>query len=167
MDKYVLDAFYDELEKIAAKVPFIHGTHASFKVLKPGIGKSILRSDPNPRAVYTAMRGRKKLEGIKEFANKAVAARKGVPTIASGKMDTRKGWKPTVLTEWGRKNIGEVDDAWDLVDELDAATGKRRGEIWRMLNKGTGRWSNEDPAAILKVTKNKVIRPAVSAVATG
>jgi hypothetical protein len=150
-------AFYDELEKIAVKVPFIHGTHAVFDVLRPGVGRTILRSDPNPRAVYTAMRGRTKRPGIKRFAEEAAAQRGGSPTIASGKMDTKKGWAPKNLTAWGKKNIGSPEDASDLVEELDSAVGKRRGEIWKSLNKGVGAWRNIDPKATLKVTKSRVL----------
>jgi hypothetical protein len=150
-------AFLDELEKIAVKVPFIHGTHAAFPVLRPGVGRTILRQDPNPRAVYVAMRGRSRQPGIERFAREAVEQRGGTPTVVSGKMDTKKGWMPYNLNPWGRKNIGDVEDAKDLVDELESAVGDRRGKIWEALNRGVGSWRNEDPAATLKTTGSRVV----------
>lgn len=152
-----LVGFQDELIKWAAKVPFIHGTHAPFKVLMPGIGQTVAKGDPNPRAVYTAMRGRRQKPHIEGFANKAVEQRGGTPTIASGKMDTEKGWRPRSLSAWGKKNIGDVDDALDLVDELKTAKGARRGEIWKLLNKGTGAWHNENTGEVLRVAKNRPV----------
>lgn len=80
--------------------------------------------------------------------------------IARGKMDTKKGWQPRQLTSWGRANIGSVDDAKDLVDELDAEPSReRRGEIWRLLQKGTGSWTNRDPEAVLRPSSYRPIRP--------
>lgn len=165
MNRETIAALLDELEKIAVKVPFIHGTHRALSTLRPGIGRSILASDPNPRAVYTAMRGRVKTPGIRRFAEEAVEQRGGVPTIASGKMDTQKGWAPSMLTPWGKKNIGGAEDAKDLVDELETAVGDRRGKIWEMLNRGTGAWRNEDPTATLRVAKNRVLERAKSQIA--
>lgn len=149
----MLDAFVDELQKIAAKVPFIHGTAGKWPVLKPGVGSTILKNDPNPRAVYTAMKNRNKLPSIERFALEAERSR-GLPAaIAHGKMDTKKGWRPSQLTPWGKANIGSLEDAHALVEELDAgAVGARRGEIWRALHKGTGAWANLDPSATLKPT---------------
>ena len=154
----MIRAFRDELEKIAVKVPFLHGTSAPLKVLKPGVGSAILKNDPNARAVYTAMRNRPKMKGIQRFATEAAQARGGSPTIAMGKMDTKKGWAPFNLSAWGKQNIGEVDDARALLSELETAKGNRRGEIWRTLHKGVGSWRNDDLTASLKVTKNKAVR---------
>ena len=150
-----IQSFADELEKIAAKVPFIHGTHKRLRVLQPGIGVANAANDPNPRAVYAAMRGRAKRVGIARFAEEAVVKRGGTPTIASGKMDTKKGWLPSQLTAWGKKRLGLVEDAQDLARELDHAPDKRaRGKIWEQLNRGVGSWRNVDPSASLKVSKN-------------
>ena len=98
------------------------------------------------------MKSRRKLTGIGQFARESAHARGGTPTIALGKMDTRKGWVPSQLTRWGKKNIGSVDDAKDLVVELETAAGARRGVIWRMLHKGTGAWRNENIGATLRPT---------------
>lgn len=146
-------SFGDELLKLAARVPFLHGTYARHALLKPGVGKTILKRDPNPRAVYTAMKSRRKKKLIGQFARSSAEARGGKATIAMGKMDTKKGWMPSQLTAWGKKNIGGVDDAKDLVRELESAKGARRGEIWRMLHKGTGAWRNESAAASLRPSK--------------
>lgn len=151
----MIASFTDELLKLAVKVPFIHGTFARHPVLKAGVGKTVLRNDPNPRAVYTAMRGRKKQEGIRQFARDSARAKGGTPLVAHGKMDTTKGWEPAQLTPWGKKNIGGIDDAKDLIDELNTAKGARRGEIWRMLHKGTGQWRNTNTATSLRPSKYK------------
>lgn len=157
LSQAMLSAFGNELEKIAVKIPFIHGTSSRLKVLKPSVGPSVLRNDPNARAVYTAMSSRPKAKGIKRFAEEASRSRGGTPTVASGKMDTKKGWAPFNLTAWGKQNIGSVDDARDLLDELEAAKGTRRGEIWKSLHKGIGSWRNDDLTASLKVNKNKTV----------
>ena len=149
-----LEGFSSELVKISVKVPFIHGTAGKWPVLKPGIGSSILKSDPNPRAVYTAMANRTKTPPISDFAHKAVKARGGEPVIARGKMDTKKGWAPMSLSAAGKRELGSVDDAKDLIRELDSgAQEPRRGEIWRTLHRTTGAWRNEAPAATLKTRK--------------
>lgn len=71
--------------------------------------------------------------------------------LAHAKVDSKKGWGPSGLTVWGKNNIGTTDKAKDLVDELDAgAVEPRRGTIWKTLQKGTGSWTNEDPATTLK-----------------
>lgn len=151
----MLRSFSSELEKSAAKVPFIHGTFGPHKVLIPGAVSKVLASDPNPQAVYTAMRGRgRRLRSIKDFAVASARRHGGEPVIAHGKMDTAKGWLPTTLSESGKKTIGTIDAAHDLVDRLDEITDKKeRGKIWKALNTGTGAWRNVDPAAQLKPTK--------------
>lgn len=143
----------EELLKLAVRVPFIHGTSGRWDVLRPGVGETVLRNDPNPRAVYTAMKNRIKRPLIEQFAREAVEAKGGEPVLAVGKMDTRKGWRPSQLTLQGRKEIGSVEDAAELLGELEAAQEPRRGEIWRTLHRGVGSWTNEDPAATLRPTK--------------
>lgn len=145
------EAFADELSKIAVNVPIIHGTSGMWDVLKPAIGSTVLKNDPNSRAVYVAMKNSKKMEGIAQFAREAVKAKGGTPLVAHAKVNTQQGWLPRGLTEWGKKNIGSLDQAHDMVHELDqGAAGPRRGEIWRALHKGTGAWANVDPAAEVK-----------------
>jgi len=152
--KLSLPAFLDELVKLAVRVPFLHGTNASHKTLVPGAGRPNFAEDPNPRAVYTMMANRRRLESAADYARKARDAKGGYPTIVGGKMDTKQGWRPRALSREGRKEIGNPDDALDLVDELDAgAVEPRRGEIWRLLQRGTGAWQNVDPRAMLRATK--------------
>lgn len=99
------------------------------------------------------MQNRKKLENISQFASEAAAAKGGTPMVAHAKIDTKKGWLPFGLTDWGKKNIGSLEDAQELVGELDAgAVGARRGEIWKALHKGTGSWRNQDLSTTLKPT---------------
>lgn len=169
MDPRTLAAFVDELEKIAAKVPFIHGTAGRWPVLQAGVGSTILKNDPNPRGIYTTIKNRNKMPSIERFAVEAERSRGMPAAVAHGKMDTKKGWKPSQLTPWGKANIGELVDAHALVDELDrGVVGDRRGEIWRMLHKGTGAWSNSDPTVPLKVTHySDVATPQVVRQASG
>ena len=150
------------MDKFAVKVPFIHGTSEAWPTLEPSIGPTVLRTDPNPRAVYTAIANRRTQPSIEDFAQAATQARGGTPTIVHGKMDTAKGWRPQGLSEFGRKHIGTLDDALDLVHELDGgAIEPRRGEIWRLLQKGTGAWRNENPGTALRTLGHRVIEPAV------
>jgi hypothetical protein len=151
----MLTSFADELTKLAAKVPFVHGTFARHPVLKAGVGRAVLKNDPNPRAVYVGMKNRAKTKSVRGFAADSVKSRGGKPLVAHGKIDTEKGWAPAQLTAWGKKNIGGIDDARDLVDELATAKGARRGEIWRMLQKGTGQWRNDNLATSLRPSKYK------------
>lgn len=154
-----LHPFLDELSKIAAKIPVIHGTSGQWDVLKPGVGPSILPNDPNPRAVYVAPDSRRLHRSIADFARKATAARGGTPTIAHSKIDTTKGWIPRQLSAYGKQHIGDIDDALDLVDELDSGVkGTRRGEIWKLLNKGVGSWKNVDPATTLRPTHYTILK---------
>lgn len=141
------------LEKIAALVPYVHGTSGLFDVLRPAVTGKTLPTDPNMQAVYTAIGNRSafKRGGVGGFAEEAARRRGGQPHILRGKMDTRKGWRPTLLNDWGRQHIGDVEGAQALVDELDAGVKRaRRGEIWQLLQRGTGRWQNVvDPHATL------------------
>src|ERR1019366_6985409 len=103
------EACCDELEKIAIKVPFIHGTSGRWKELAPAVGAPNLASDPNARAVYTAMKARAKVPGIENFARESQRRRGGEAVVAHGKMDTAKGWAPFNLTPWGKKNVGTAE----------------------------------------------------------
>lgn len=144
MDASVLLSFMDELSKIAVRVPFIHGTSGRWPVLQPGIGSTILKNDPNPRAVYTAVPSRRTLERVRDFAHSAQDARGGEAVVAAGKMDTADGWMPSTLSDWGRRNIGSVEKLQDLVLSLDdIADKKARGKVWEQVQRGSGRWNNE------------------------
>jgi hypothetical protein len=150
------------LEKNAAKVPFMHGTNQFFKRLMPGIKPTVLVNDPNPRAVYTMLKTRGRIGSAQQFASEAAQKYGNRPTILTGKMDTRKGWEPIALTEWGRKNVGELDDLKDIVKELDnpALNRKQRGELWKIVNQASGAWRNKDLSATLPVSAGYIARPA-------
>lgn len=153
-----LAAFVDELEKIAANVPVIHGTNGEWDVLKPPVSKTVLESDPNERAVHVGMRNSAKQGPIENFAQQAVAKRGGEPVVAHAKVDTKKGWRPTSLTLKGKQTIGGIEEAHALIDELDGgAAGTRRGEIWKLLQQGTGMWRNNDPLTTLKPAFYKAV----------
>jgi hypothetical protein len=145
-------SFLDELQKIAARIPFVHGTYAKHPELIAAIGSKILKSDPNPRGVYSAMKSRRKIEAVKPFAQRSSAARGGTPLIAHGKMDTKHGWKPFNLSREGKEHFeGDIEGARRLVKKLDAVKDKKeRGEIWKTLHKTVGSWSNDNVHATLK-----------------
>ena len=158
MNQLILTAFSSELEKIALRLKGVHGTYEKFKVLKGGVGKANLLGDPNPRALYIAGKGGKARDNlIREFAERSVKAQgKGTPVKAQAVMDTAKGWEPRALSAFGRKNIGTVEDAKDLIDEIDFGllSASERGESYKRLNKGVGSWWNpENPGSTLKPTK--------------
>lgn len=147
----MMKAFAEEVAKIAAKVPFIHGTNGRWDVLRAGVVDKVLKTDPNPQAVYVATYGRKKLKPISNFAHQAVKRHGGEAVIAHGKLDTTKGWMPFNLTQWGKQNIGSIEDARELVESLDTTPDKKaRGAIWRKINQGIGTWRNDDLSASLK-----------------
>jgi hypothetical protein len=151
------NSFFDELEKIGVKVPFVHGTYDEHKELRPGAVDKVMSSDPNPVAVYTAMRNKSNVSGVAPFAHASAKKFKGTPLIAHGKMDSRKGWNPVGLKVRKDKKIFEdVDDARRVVQELDRTPSKaERGPLWEKLQKGSGAWRNDNPESTLKVTKYK------------
>lgn len=128
------------LVKLAIKVPVAHGTSGPWKKLKV-VGSPILKSDPNPRGIYVATDNRAKQKALKGFAQRATEARGGSPHVLKGKIDTKDGWEPRSLTSWGRKNIGTVDDAVDLVDDIERASAQERGPLWEKLQRGIGSWA--------------------------
>lgn len=158
MDQRVFTAFSNELEKLAIRLKGVHGTYEKFKVLRGGVGKANLLGDPNPRALYIAGKGGKARDKlIREFAERSVKTQgKGSPVKAQVVMDTAKGWEPRALSAYGRKNIGTVEDAMDLIDEMDSGllSAAEKGEAYKRLNKGVGSWWNpENPGSTLKPTK--------------
>lgn len=96
------------------------------------------------------------LPRAEDFAHEAVRKKGGEPIVAMGKMDTQEGWAPTLLTPWGKQHIGSIEEAQYLASQLDEVADKKaRGEIWKKLNLGTGRWQNiENPSARLKVRRS-------------
>ncbi len=127
----------------------LHGTSQKWPVLDPTAASTVSKSDPNERAVYVTMRNEAKNKQVETFARQAVAAKGGEPVVAHAKVDTKKGWRPTTLNPLRLKqpvHIESLEDAHDLIAELDGgATGARRGEIWKLLQQGTGMWRNNDP----------------------
>jgi hypothetical protein len=159
------------IEKIAAKIPFMHGTNQFFRTLLPGVKPTVLLNDPNPRAVYTMLKNRRLVEFADDFARSAAKRYGKSPVILTGKMDTKKGWQPIALTKWGKKNVGSLDELRAIVDELDnpALNKAQRGELWRTINRAAGAWRNRDLSATLPVRagytaeggklRNRVVRP--------
>jgi hypothetical protein len=144
-------SFFDELEKIAVRVPFLHGTSGKWDVLKAGIGKSILSSDPNTRAVYVATKRRKSIAPVSHFARSAVKSRGGEPVLAVGKIDTKKGWLPASLTAQARRDGVALDDVKDVVSTIDRLPSRsERGSLWRMINNYVGAWRNENTSATIR-----------------
>lgn len=155
-----MKAFSDELEKIALRLKGVHGSYHPWDVLKGGVGKLNMPSDPNPRALYMAGQGGKKIKGlVQEFAERAVATQgKGKAVVTRAVMNTKKGWKPRALSVYGKKHIGTVEDALDLIDDIDSGvlTAKEKGEAYMKLNRGVGSWWNpENPGSTLKPIKWK------------
>lgn len=138
---------------VRTRVHVIHGTNQLWRVLVPrGLPAAPTSpNDPNPTAVYVALKSRRKMPHIAHFAHSAAALRGGHPVIALAKVRADKGWRPYLLTSSGRLNLGTVNDARDLVDELICGAAEpRRGEIWRLLHSATGAWRNDDPAVTVR-----------------
>lgn len=135
------------LEKVAARIPVIHGTSGMWDTLKPAVGKTIAAVDPNPRAVYVATDRRSARPGVEAFARAAAEARNGTPYVAKATIDTQKGWVPHGLTSWARDRDLTYDDYIDILEDIDATPDKAaRGELWEMVNRGVGAWKNVDRA---------------------
>ena len=146
-----LQAMCDELAKIAVRVPVIHGTSQTFPKLLAGVGRTILKADPNPRAVYMATKRRSAVPSVTHFAESATKARGGSPVIAHAKIDTSKGWVPHAVTRWAREKGMGKDDLLDVIDQLDAgAKGKERGALWEKVQRGVGAWKNLDVTTSVK-----------------
>lgn len=158
---HFMNGFADELLKTAAKVRLMHGTSGTWRKLRSGVGDPLVPHEANARGVYGVTAGRGAREaGVSRFAREAVKSRGGKPSVAYYKGDTRKGLEPRKLSPWGEKNIGDIDDAKDLVDELETATGARRGEVWRTLNKGVGSWRNLRPGHVEKPMYYRSVDPS-------
>jgi len=151
-----LAGLLDELEKIAARIPFVHGTSGRWTTLVPGIGRAIAPNDPNVRAVYVATAKRSTFSNVKHFAKNAVKARGGEPVIAMGKIDTRKGWVPASLTEKARKAGVGLDDVRDTIDAIEKTPSRsERGKLYRAVHDYVGAWRNKDPSTVIRPTKYK------------
>lgn len=154
----LIPSFSDELMKIAAKVPYLHGTNSRFPKLRGGIGEKILARDPNPRALYTASKTRKARAGIEQFAREATRKKGGEAVIAQGKMDTKKGWRPFNMKPGSPIDVA---DARELTTKLDSTASKaERGSIWKQLNQHVGSWHNPDIETELKVKKWSPVKSA-------
>ena len=158
MDMALL-ACLEELQKIAARVPVVHGTNQMYKVLRPrtSTGKvSVLSTDPNPSAVYMASKTRHLRPGVEAFARAATKAYGGSPVVARAKIDTKKGWYPSRVSSWAKSKGYELEDLQDIVEDLDAIKGrgpkakKERGELWEILSRGVSVWQNRNPAATVR-----------------
>jgi len=145
------------LEKFAAKVPFIHGTNMRRPVLRGGVGPTILPGDPNPRGLYTAGDLRRTQATVGRFATEAAQRRGGTPTVASGKMDTRKGWSPFNVRPGSPIDVSE---ARELAGQLDTTPDKAaRGQLWKQLNQHVGSWFNPDLSQTLPVKEWRDVVP--------
>jgi hypothetical protein len=151
------------LLKESARVPVMHGTSQRFPELLAGVGRTIMKRDPNARAVYMATKRRSALRGVKGFAEDAAKARGGSPVIAHTKVDTTKGWLPHSITQWARQKGLTKDDLIDVIDELDSgAKGKERGKLWETIQRGVGAWKNVDPTTSVKPSFYKSPTPGAA-----
>lgn len=147
-----------DMEKVAVRLPVIHGTSGAWEKLLPGVGATIARSDPNPRAVYMAMRNRRTQRPVEGFARAAATARGGVPHVAHAKIDTTEGWIPHGLTQWARDRGLTMQDFQDAIEDLDAGIqGDRRGELWEQLQRGVGAWKNRDATVTVRPDFYRVV----------
>ena len=151
------NAFWGELEKISAKVRFMHGTNQMYKRLSPrsATGKdAVFLNDPNPSAVYLATKNRNLKGGVEGFARSATERYGGSPVVAYGKADTRKGWYPSRLTAWANKKKYELEDMQDIAEELEACVRMlpepMQAPLVRTALRGGGRWGSR---ALLNVAE--------------
>lgn len=130
--------------KEAIRIPVVHGTNAEHEFLGSHVGEKVNPTDPNPKGLYVATKNRQMEKGVGSFARAASKARGGSPVVAHAKIDTSKGWRPHALTKWGRENLGGLEDAMNLVHELDAGGLSRveRGQLWQDLQRGVGAWTH-------------------------
>lgn len=160
LDVHVLRGFKDELLKLSAKIPVIHGTSGKWDALRAAVRPKVVSSDPNPQLIYMAAAGRARQKGVESFA-RAAAEFGGTPVIAHAKIDTAKGWLPHQLTAWGRKEIGSPLEAADLVRSLDRLPkgSPERGKLWETIQRGIGSWKHPDPAFQLPIKKYRDVLP--------
>jgi hypothetical protein len=152
----LIPSLLDELDKISAKVPVLHGTSGEWDVLRPNVGKTISPSDPNPKSLYVGTRNSMTEPHVSQMARQAVQDRGGTPVVARTKIDTRKGWVPHTLTAEGRKSMGSLEGARDTLDDIDRIAGRdkaartARGEHWKKIQQGVGAWFHPEHTATLK-----------------
>ncbi len=150
-----IDSFFNELEKLAVKIPVMHGTNGRWTMLRAAAQSRVRGVDPNPQLVYVATAGRARRNATETFAHAAAKAHGGSPVIGEAKIDTAKGWIPHQLTAWGKKEIGTPEDAVDLVSSLDRLPkgAPERGALWQAINKGIGSWKHPERSATLRIRK--------------
>jgi hypothetical protein len=150
----------DNLIKLSARIPVIHGTSGRWSALKAAVRSKINPTDPNPQLIYMATAGRARKKGVENFARSA-AESGGVPVIALAKIDTAEGWLPHQLTAWGKKEIGSPLEAADLVRELDTLPkgSPARGQLWQTIQRGIGSWKHPDPNFELPIRKYRDVLP--------
>jgi hypothetical protein len=129
-------------------------TNEAYSVLRGAVRAKNLATDPNLQAVYMGTKRRlRNLGPVAEFAHRASENHGGSPTIAFGKIDTRKGWRPHALTEWARNQGLDAEEMGAVIEELDVAKDKKeRGVLWEMVNRGVGSWRNDNTAATVSPT---------------
>jgi hypothetical protein len=146
--------------KLAAMVPYQHGTNSEIPLLDGRVGKKVYGDavDKNPKGLYVASkRGKVMRDSIQGYAKDVVKRRGGHPTVAFGKMDTKKGWVPHAIKPRGE--FADVGEAHDAVRDLDGIKGKTlaakkaRGALWEKLNRNVGAWHNP-------LTDQQKLRPA-------
>lgn len=156
-------AFFDELSKIAAKIPVQHASSELKKVLRARIGEATSKVDPNDARLYVAMRNRRNRPGTVTFGRQQRAkwaGGKGPVYLYNTKVDTKKGWRPR-LTPKAKEQGYSIDDMHEMATSLDdpKSTKKSRGPIWRKLHDLTGTWINPtDASASAKAGKVRQVK---------
>lgn len=156
-------ACFDELTKIAAKIPVQHASAKLKKVLGARIGAATSPVDPNDARLYLALKSRRLKKSTIVFGRQQRDRwneGKGPVYLHDAKVDTKKGWKPR-LTPKAQAAGHSVEDLHDLASSLDdpKSTKKSRGPTWRKLHDLTGTWINtENPTATAKVRRARVVQ---------
>jgi hypothetical protein len=156
-------AFFDELSKIAAKVPVQHASAELKKVLRARTGPATSKVDPNDARLYVAMKNRRNKPGTITFGKQQrdrFAGGQGPVYLHNAKVDTKKGWRPR-LTPKAKDQGYSIDDLHEMATSLDdpKSTKKSRGPIWKKLQHLTGTWINvDDPSASAKAIKARPVK---------
>ena len=176
-----------DFEKVALRLKVIHGTYGAFKKLIPWGKKGVpnFARDPNPRAVYAAIKSRRARPAVENYARNAAKQHGGNPTVSTMVADTSKGWSPHamgpksqrfVAQQTGNPNpsIGQQREFWkEYIDEGDwlksqiksnpnsprlAQWKTELGSIFKNLNQNIGSWKN--PGAVKPIKHRALSQPA-------